>query len=449
MVSFSTLLIPYCFAFASHDCTSSATSTTTTSTNIEHQPSSSSTLGVSTKEETGQEQKSPLRLLDVEQMKRKVLSGKVYQQENFLNENEIRVLLQDVDGLIQENKMIPSGLSNTNKGKEQNFGRSDRTTCPVPWWIDSLSGRRLSFEPRSQEEGSLLLDHERDSLKEVLNSLSQKIQQVRQEVALHLNRPTMSDASLAHECYYSRSTQGALLKRHMDERHEETKGPRGWMLPSRRSISWLIYLSDFDIQGGELRSFVQGGYTWDPNGGGIEIASNRGNLQVGWLDVTEEEEEGGSSSSLAVVLPVYLDSWYRPPPSSKREIDVEPFCILYTIQDGKQVFLTKPWINTMVMEPFADFIKRHAASTVAEGSGSFTSSFHAKHFKLLEDRELWEKDRIPSGSTIEDIQPKRGSLVMFDSVVVPHEVLVVKGGVRTALAGWFHEQTQPIPQEMF
>jgi hypothetical protein len=121
---------------------------------------------------------------------------------------------------------------------------------------------------------------------------------------------------------------------------------------------------------------------------------------------------------------------------------------MYTIQDGKQVFITKAWMNTMVVESFADFIKMQA-SLGTTGSGLFTSKFYAKNFKLLEDRQLWENDMIPPGSTIEDVKPKRGSLVMFDSVTVPHEVLVVKGGVRTALAGWFHEQTQPIPQEMF
>jgi predicted 2-oxoglutarate/Fe(II)-dependent dioxygenase YbiX len=423
VVNLFTIIIP-CFAFSSH--------------------ASSSTSSIPEQQQSCVlKDKNRPSLLDVESMKRKVLSGKVYQQEHFLNEDEIRVLLQDVDGLIRENKMIPSGLSNTNKGKEQNFGRSDRTTCPVPWWIDSLQGRGISVRQSQQQQQQQQLN-EREL--EVLNSLSKKIQQLRQEVALSLNRPTVSDASLAHECYYSRSTEGALLKRHMDERHEETKGPRGWMLPSRRSISWLIYLSDFDVQGGELRSFVQDGFAWEP-GAGVEVSSDRGNLQVGWL---HNMMDGSSSSG---VLPVFLDSWYRPL-ASEREVDVdidvdmEPFCIMYTIQDGKQVFITKAWMNTMVVESFADFIKMQA-SLGTTGSGLFTSKFYAKNFKLLEDRQLWENDMIPPGSTIEDVKPKRGSLVMFDSVTVPHEVLVVKGGVRTALAGWFHEQTQPIPQEMF
>ena len=37
----------------------------------------------------------------------------------------------------------------------------------------------------------------------------------------------MKDPTLAHECYYSQSKPGAFLPRHMHERHEELKGPRG------------------------------------------------------------------------------------------------------------------------------------------------------------------------------------------------------------------------------
>ena len=43
---------------------------------------------------------------------------------------------------------------------------------------------------------------------------------------------------------------GAKLGMHLDEHHEETKGVRGWLRPSRRSVTWLVYLN-----GGILRCF--------------------------------------------------------------------------------------------------------------------------------------------------------------------------------------------------
>ena len=235
----------------------------------------------------------------------------------------------------------------------------------------------------------------------------------------------------ARHVYFTHGSFRLRLQRHMDERHEETKGPRGWLLPSRRSISWLIYLSDTDIQGGELRSFSQEQFTSKP--GELEVGSNDGNLQIGWFDYD------GST------LPVYLDSWYKP--TGIKAVDVDPYCVLYIVRDGKKEFITRPWINTMVTTSFADFIK---AQTVGDdGPGLFTTAEHANGFKLIEDRQLWDNGMAPAGSFVEDIVPKRGSIVMFDSVSVPHEVLVLKTGVRPAVAGWFHEQTQPMPEGFF
>ena len=38
---------------------------------------------------------------------------------------------------------------------------------------------------------------------------------------------------------YNWYEQGARLGRHLDEHHEETKGTKGWIYPSRRSVRWL------------------------------------------------------------------------------------------------------------------------------------------------------------------------------------------------------------------
>lgn len=383
---------------------------------IAHLGSAFASLDNKTCSSGSQECRSKSLVVDLEKLKESVLSGRVYQHENFLNEEEIQILVDDIDRLTREKKMMPSGLSNTNKGGNQQFGESDRTTCPVPWWVDSLQGNTLTFGTDSDEDSA------------VLNRVSNKIQDLRHCVASVLKRPTMKEAAYEHECYYSRSTVGASLKRHMDERHEETKGPRGWIQPSRRSVSWLIYLSDANIQGGELRSLVKKNFDSDQ----LEVGSHAGNLQVGWLDFDDSS-----------TLPVYLNSWYTPPGISSN--NVEPFCILYTIIDGEEQFISKPWINAMDTS-FADFIN---AQKLGEGPGLFTSSAISAGFKLLEDRQIWDAGLAPPGSVLEDVAPKRGSLVMFDSATVPHEVLAVKEGVRPALAGWFHEQTQQIPEGFF
>ena len=49
------------------------------------------------------------------------------------------------------------------------------------------------------------------------------------------------------------------------------------------------------------------------------------------------------------------------------------------------------------------------------------------------------------GYRARDVVPTAGKLVLYDSVTVPHEVLEVAGDVpRFALAGWFHEDQQPM-----
>ena len=46
----------------------------------------------------------------------------------------------------------------------------------------------------------------------------------------------------------------------------------------------------------------------------------------------------------------------------------------------------------------------------------------------------------PPGEAIREIQPVAGTLLLFDSVAVPHEVLAVTAErPRVACTGWFHE----------
>ena len=86
----------------------------------------------------------------------------------------------------------------------------------------------------------------------------------------------------------------------------------------------------------------------------------------------------------------------------------------------------------------ADFVQTHRAQL-------FVHPQDADQFALLEDRTLWDENKAPTGSVIQDIVPTRGSLVIFDSVLLPHQVERIVRGRRVALAGWFHEPTQAIP----
>ena len=74
--------------------------------------------------------------------------------------------------------------------------------------------------------------------------LAAKLAALRREASVSLRRPSMGRAgAVADERSYNWYEPGASLRRHGDEFHEETKGPRGWLLPTRRSITWLLYLN--------------------------------------------------------------------------------------------------------------------------------------------------------------------------------------------------------------
>jgi hypothetical protein len=356
--------------------------------------------------------------LDVDRLRQTIASGRVYQQQYFLSPSQIDESLQEIRDLEESGAFERSGLSNTVKGQRQNqnFGNTDRRTCEVPWWKDAVTG-------------------EYDKIS-VNTTVALQLQQLRTVLANVLDRPTLTDNTLAHECYYSTASTGSFLPRHMDERHEELKGARGWLLPSRRSLSWLVYLSDpgWDLadNGGALRSFPQKTTVSNQSG-----SQHDGNLQVGWLI----RLPNGSSQ------PVYMDSWYQPPQAR----DFEPHCVLYCVNVDKKdrVLLTNPWLTDALQgmsvgEFVGNWVSRDA---VAASPSLFLRTEDARQFTLLEDRAAWDEGKDPRGSVVEDISPMRGSLVIFDSVSVPHQVEEILKGRRVAMAGWFHEQTQQFPEE--
>jgi hypothetical protein len=49
-----------------------------------------------------------------------------------------------------------------------------------------------------------------------------------------------------------------------------------------------------------------------------------------------------------------------------------------------------------------------------------------------------------SDEMVADIDPRGATLVLFDSVTLPHEVLATKTRDRWATSGWFHEDQQAI-----
>ena len=72
----------------------------------------------------------------------------------------------------------------------------------------------------------------------------------------------------------------------------------------------------------------------------------------------------------------------------------------------------------------------------------------ASRFLRIEDIPAWEKGKNPLGTFPHITTPLGGSLVLFDSVCLPHEVMETMKGERLVLAGWLHEEQQAVPNWM-
>lgn len=323
-----------------------------------------------------------------------IARGELCVVEDWLPHLLVQALRTDVRLLEASGAFSVSGVSNTLPGKVSQFGQRDRLCCILS---DELGGNRRA---RRAVEGRL------------------------QRLKLELQRTLGRGPLHCEERYYSILRRGAFLGKHMDERHEETKGSAAWACETRRSISWLLYLSDpgWDEPGGAGTGGALLAMCRSSVARRLACGSHEENLQVGWL-----ANELGDT-------PVFLDAWVRS--AREGQATAQPCATLYCVGDnGMRNDLTSPfsasspsWPQMEVMDP-ASFSAALAEQLPEHLRNRFSST---------EEENEHQEARL--------VSPKGGSLVLFDSVAVPHEVLPVRSGERVALAGWFHEEQQPFPE---
>jgi len=317
--------------------------------------------------------------------------------------------------------------------------RKDAQECVSSFDTDALSGYGSSgtFDP-TRDRTVLKLDRWKNTALgdwSVRQRFGAQMAAVRSDLARELNRPQLAQGVAASNRYgngsteisYTRFGPGAFLKRHVDEHHEELKGRAGWQQPTRRSVSWLVYLNEDwhgERDGGQLRCFERKATL-----ASTRIGARNGDLQVAWLkpstlDPVERpvflEGHGGDSCRMYMVndggLKEYISTHF----------DAHP--ILYVA--GSEALARRLLVNHKdiadrlhLIEPpkskFGDFMNGDA-QYLGQGRPAF------------EDEELL------------DVDPMGGTLVLFDSVSLPHEVLATKKRERWATSGWFHEDQQSI-----
>jgi hypothetical protein len=168
-------------------------------------------------------------------------------------------------------------------------------------------------------------------------------------------------------------------------------------------------LSDKDWtseNGGELRSYPQA----------CNVANTVGcddeNLQLGWFKMDQASD---------TVFPAFLDINRR----NYFDITGERRVAALYVRDKKlnRKYITK---NFDIIDPDTGSARTNFDKYLHDGR-------HCLY--RIEEIEKWKTDEMPSGSMAQDFLPTSGTLVLFDSVSLPHQVQVTKRGQRLALAG--------------
>ena len=351
-------------------------------------------------------------------------NGSIFTTSTLLPPQLLAKLRADALALEGMGRFMPSGLTKAAISGRQQFGCADRLVCRV---TPSLGG-----------------DHDARRM------FKRHLDELRKAVGDALGR-----SLICAEQYYSIHREGAWLQRHMDEKHDELKGARGWATSHRRSVSWLLYLSA-ECSGGELR-----GYCRDVAAGSGPIGAHEGNLQVGWL--ADPVGAGGESAgredaatqvdaALEPATPVYMDAWTRAANASScndshGRVAGTDYAQAGAAADGWRAlsalyYLGHPGVRIWLSAGFdLDAIVPSRYATSADA---------LRHQLPLELRNRFSTvETVPHeggpAAQVVDVSPGEGVLALFDSVSIPHEVLPTISGTRIAMAGWWHEPQRAFP----
>mmetsp|Transcript_24386 Transcript_24386/g.51100 ORF Transcript_24386/g.51100 Transcript_24386/m.51100 type:complete len:417 (+) Transcript_24386:111-1361(+) len=362
--------------------------------------------------------KSSLSLLSAGSIE-KIAQGGVAIEHNWLPPDLVSALRDDARYLFESGQFQPDGLTNTARSRsEQGFtSNADRQTF--------RGGADFSSDVGDAAARA---------------RFAQRMNELRVELADKLGRPTLATDGPSgrpkHEMTYNCYQPGAKLGRHLDEHHEETKGVKGWTMPTRRSVTWLVYLNDEwrEEEGGALRCLPR---EEDQLSREVQVGSHQGNLQVGWLDKRH---------------PVFLDCFSRPSGGA---------ALYRLVNEGEKSSRSQP-TGEASNQGGIIILSSHDFDVPGQPIDftKFLAEEHRQSFEQIStsrlDPRFANKDNTNGGkvkkTTIAavgdethalDIAPTGGTLVLFDSVTLPHRVKEVTGKrQRIAATGWFHEDSQ-------
>jgi Rps23 Pro-64 3,4-dihydroxylase Tpa1-like proline 4-hydroxylase len=336
-----------------------------------------------------------------------ILEGRIAVVPNFLPSRFIQELRADAQNLHGDGHFTTDALASY--GSNGNFDPSkDRAVLKLQQWKDvNLGNIRVRAD------------------------FGATMARLRQDLSENLRRPDLAQPDSAAvakygngstEISYTRFGPGAFLKRHVDEHHEELKAAAGWSKPTRRSISWLIYLNeewDGDKDGGQLRCFERR----TRMARGTTVGSRQGDLQIGWLRATTSDP---------VERPVFLDARRNNPDGN--------VAMYVDAVNGGQQYISKLFHSHPILYMSGgEYLTQKLLMQSPEVAVRF-------HFIEPPKSKIsdWLAQSPGFDEQVLDVDPKAGTLVLFDSVALPHEVLATRRRDRWATSGWMHEDQQTV-----
>ena len=356
-----------------------------------------------------------------------IQEGKIAVIPDFLPKSEILSLQRDAQDMYSSHFFSTDALSSY--GSTGKFDPTkDRTVLKLSQWKNTALGDwsvRKQFSAR---------------IRDLRSDLSQNLQ--RPGLLLGTSSVPTYGGEGSTEISYTRFGPGAFLKRHVDEHHEELKGTAGWSKPTRRSLSWLIYLNDDwnpDRNGGCLRCYQR---TFD-HGVSHRVGSRpNGDLQIGWLRPTLQDP---------LERPVFLDAQCSGTGSSScSDHSKNHYCAMYIDDPDADITTSTTSHKRYITQKFS------AHPTLFVAGGEFLTQKllvqrkdYANRFYFIEPPKSLITEWLGAGpnhadENSVDIAPLAATLVIFDSVTLPHEVLPSIHRPRWATSGWMHEDQQSV-----
>ena len=195
---------------------------------------------------------------------------------------------------------------------------------------------------------------------------------------------------------------------------------------------------------------------------GGACGEHEGNLQVGWWKVRDKKQKYNVQNNSEVgdeystVQPVFMDIWRQEFVETKSDnydnnknksiMTVIPRTALYVRKKNafglyNRVYITR---NFDAKDPVTGAARDNYDKEFLDDDEGGDVSPAAHRYLRIEDIPAWERGDDPAGTLPHITPPKGGSLVLFDSVCLPHEVMETLEGERLVLAGWLHEAQQPV-----